>query len=219
MQYLNTYKKIIGVLCLVCLILILVLFNTNKNKSRIESQVASLSDTLRLYKNKDGKNSASIKVLEGTKSELLAITEKQDKHLNELLKVKGLRTVTTHSVITKTDTIVKLDTIQLATPTTQLYISKSIDNEYYKANITIKGDSLTLKQTSYNQFDYLLRDVRPKGLFGFLKPTTYIVEAINLNPNTYTKDLRTLEIKPKTNTGLKISIGLAVGIAAVLLIK
>ena len=185
-----------------------------------ELQISALTDTLTRYKTKDGKNAAYTRVLEGTKKELLAITEKQDKHLNTLLKeTKGLRTVTTHSTITRTDTVVKVDTLILPTDTQPLYIAKHITNEYYDAEVVIKGDSLSLTHTSYNEFDYLLQDKPAKGFFGFLKPTTYIVEAVNNNPYTITKNLRTIQIKTKSKNGLKIGTGIAIGIAAVLLIK
>lgn len=184
-----------------------------------ELQILALTDTLTRYKTKDGKNAAYTRVLEGTKKELLAITEKQDKHLNELLKTKGLRTVTTHSTITRTDTVVKVDTLRLPTDTQQLYIAKHITNEYYDADVVVTGDSLRLTHTSYNEFDYMLQDKPAKGIFGFLKPTTYIVEAVNNNPYTTTRALRTLQITPKSKTGLKISIGLVIGVGAVLLLR
>ena len=191
-----------------------------KQKSYYTNQVSALTDTLTRYKTKDGKNAAYTRVLEGTKKELLAITEKQDKHLNSLLKeTKGLRTLTTHSTITRTDTVVKVDTIRLPTDTQPLYLAKHITNEYYDADVVVTGDSLRLKHTSYNEFDYMLRDKPGTGLFKAFKPTTYIVEAINLNPNTITKNLRTIQIKTKSKNGLKIGTGIAIGIAAVLLIK
>ena len=98
-------------------------------------------------------------------------------------------------------------------------MNQTINDEYYNAKITVDGDSLTLKHTSYNEFDYMLRDKPGTGLFKAFKPTTYIVEAINLNPNTITKNLRTIQIKTKSKNGLKIGTGIAIGIAAVLLIK
>lgn len=194
---------------------------SNKEEVKVkELQISALTDTLTRYKTKDGKNAAHTRVLEGTKKELLAITEKQDKHLNELLKeTKGVRTITTHSTITSTDTIVKVDTLRLPTDTQPLYIAKHITNEYYDADVVVTGDSLRLTHTSYNEFDYMLRDKPAKGIFGFLKPTTYIVEAVNNNPYTTTRALRTLQITPKSKTGLKISIGLAIGVGAVLLLK
>lgn len=190
-----------------------------KQKSYYTNQVSALTDTLTRYKTKDGKNAAYTHVLEGTKKELLAITEKQDKHLNELLKKPGVKTVTTHSTITRTDTVVKVDTLRLPTDTQPLYLAKHITNKYYDADVVVTGDSLRLTHTSYNEFDYMLRDKPAGGFFGFLKPTTYIVEAVNNNPYTTTRALRTLQITPKSKTGLKIGIGLAVGVGAVLLLR
>lgn len=181
-------------------------------------QILAITDTLTLYKTKDGKNAAYTRVLEGTKKELLAITEKQNKRVYELLKTKGLRSLTTHSVTTKTDTTVIIDTLRLATNSSPLYLSKNIINKYYDAEITVKGDSVTLKHTSYNDFDYILQNKPASGIFGFLKPTSYVVQAINLNPNTQTRELRTLEIKPKSKVGVKLT-AVAVIIAGVLLVR
>ena len=192
----------------------------HKTINNSKNQIKSITDTLTLYKTKDGKNGAYIRVLEGNKSEILAITEKQDKRIYDLIKeTKGLRTLTTHDVVTRTDTTVRIDTLILPSDNKKLYLSKTINDEYYNAKITVDGDSLTLKHTSYNEFDYMLRDKPGTGLFKAFKPTTYIVEAINLNPNTITKNLRTIQIKTKSKNGLKIGTGIAIGIAAVLLIK
>ena len=192
----------------------------HKTINNSKNQIKSITDTLTLYKTKDGKNGAYIRVLEGNKSEILAITEKQDKRIFDLIKeTKGLRTLTTHDVVTRTDTTVRIDTLILPSENKKLYLSKIINDEYYNAKITVDGDSLTLKHTSYNEFDYMLRDKPGTGLFKAFKPTTYIVEAINLNPNTITKNLRTIQIKTKSKNGLKIGTGIAIGIAAVLLIK
>jgi hypothetical protein len=46
-----------------------------------------------------------------------------------------------------------------------------------------------------------------------------IVDVINKNPYTVTTGLSSFEIKPKKKTGLRISIGLAVGVGAFLLLK
>ena len=192
----------------------------HKTINNSKNQIKSITDTLTLYKTKDGKNGAYIRVLEGSKSEILAITEKQDKRIFDLIKeTKGLRTLTTHDVVTRTDTTVRIDTLILPSYNKKLYLSKTINDEYYNAKITVDGDSLTLKHTSYNEFDYMLRDKPGTGLFKAFKPTTYVVEAINLNPNTITKNLRTIQIKTKSKNGLKIGTGIAIGIAAVLLIK
>lgn len=188
-----------------------------ENKS---DQLKAATDTVTLYKTKDGKNGAYIRVLEGTKKEVLAITKMQDQRIYDLIKeTKGLRNYTNHGVETRVDTTVRTDTVRLPSANKPLYAKTHIDNEYYTAEVELIGDSTKLIVVTFNEFDYLQHDKPAKGLFGFLKPDTYIIEAINLNPKTVTKNLRTIQIRPKERTGLKIGIGVAAGIAAVLLLK
>jgi hypothetical protein len=76
-------------------------------------------------------------------------------------------------------------------------------------------DSLRLGVNKKNDFDVITRYKSN----GCLRAKTLVVDVVNKNPYTVTTGLSSFEILPKNKTGLKISLGLAVGVGAYLLLR
>jgi hypothetical protein len=97
----------------------------------------------------------------------------------------------------------------------KLYAQKTIVDPWYTAKVVIVEDSLTLKVNTINKFDFMQRDKSN----GFLKRKSYIVDVVNLNPNTSNDGLQSYEIKPKSKTSLKVTTGIVLGVIVGLLLK
>jgi len=216
----KNYKRNFFLLLLIsffaCLSLGWYAYNEAHKSNILQDQVAALTDTVTIYKTKDGKNGAYIRVIMGDKKQVMDILEKRDAKIAELAKkTPGIKIITDVKTETRIDTVVRIDTIRLATATTPLLIKKQIDNPWYTANIEIKSDSLNFKLRNRDEFYIMHRD-KPTG---FLKPKTYIIDVINKNPNSFNTGLSAYEFTPKSKNGLKISIAIAAGIGAYLILK
>lgn len=216
----NLTKIVLLALMAACILLIWYANHLKKQSSIQTEQLKAVTDVVTTYKTKDGKNAAYIRILEGDKKTVLELVKNQDIRIQQLIKeTKGLKTYTNHVVVTKIDTTVITDTLRLPENGKPLYAKTYITNDHYSALVELKSDSTHIQLKTYNEFDYLIRDKPADGIFGFLRPPTYIVEAINLNPYTETKNLKTIQINPKGKTGLKIGIGIAAGVAVAILLK
>lgn len=202
---------------LACLALGWYAYDQRSVSSSKSLQIAALNDTVTIYKTKDGKNGAYIKILQGTKKEVEDILRNKNPRLANVVKsTPGIKSVTNLKVLTTTDTVVKIDTLYLPGIefNKKLFLQKTIRDKYYIAKVVVEDDSLSLKVNTFNDFDFMSRDKSN----GFLKRKSYIIDVINLNPNTTTLGLQSYEITPKPKTGLKVTIGLVLGIAAGVLI-
>lgn len=122
--------------------LIVIQYSTCNNYRHTAQEQSSLieasKDTIKYYVDKDGRNSAQIALLEGSKQNLLQILNQKDLQLTALLK-KGARSGVVVNTVTKFDTImtIKRDTIDGV----QLY-ENTIANNWYSLNVRVKDDSL-----------------------------------------------------------------------------
>lgn len=224
LNLLKRNNSLIFYLFLVVTILLLsILYNLHNKIVFKDNQIAALSDTLTVYKTKEGKNAAYISVLTGSKNELLSILKKKDKeNYNLIKKTPGIQTLTNLGTITRIDTITKLDTIIIKdtdkNPSTpdSIYITKNITNKYYEADIKIIQDSLAFKLSVVNDFKIMTRYKNN----GFLKSKSLIVDVVNNNPYTITTGLTSFNIvKSRSNTGFKIGLGLGIAAGTYLLLK
>lgn len=189
--------------------LIIIFYSTcNNYKHSYEEQsslITAFQDSVKYYKDKDGKNSAQIALLEGSKENLLKIIGKSDAQLTKLLK-KGASSGTVFNQTTKFDTIV---TVQRDTVNGVVEYSNSIKNNWIDLQVKVKDDSL---QTSLQTRDSLSVSFQ-KVKQGFLKPKKSVVVITNANPYVKTTGLRAFDI-PKKNNKIKFWFGVGIGAGA-----
>lgn len=202
-------------------VLLLLMFSYKQyiEKSDIQSQLEAVNDTMIVYKTKEGKNAAEIKVLKGTKSQLLEIVKIKDKEVYNLIKsTKNVRTITKLNTETRIDTVTKVDTLIVKSGDSltkdSVYITKNIKNDYYTADIKVVNDSLSLGLKVKNDFKIIGKE-KSNGLF---KRNTLVIDVINENPYTYSTELTSYEITPKKKVLPKILL-IAGSIAAILILK
>jgi hypothetical protein len=189
-------------------LIIIGISNYNKYKHNYEEQsslITSFQDSIKYYKDKDGKNSAQIALLEGSKENLLKIIGKSDAQLTKLLK-NGASSGIVFNQTTKFDTIV---TIQRDTVNGVIEFNKSIKNNWIDLQVSVKDDSLL---TSFETRDSLSVSFQ-KVKQGFLKPKKSVVVVTNANPYVNTTGLRSFDI-PQKKSNLKFWFGVGIGAGA-----
>jgi hypothetical protein len=189
-------------------LIIIGISNYNKYKHNYEEQsslITSFQDSIKYYKDKDGKNSAQIALLEGSKENLLKIIGKSDAQLTKLLK-NGASSGIVFNQTTKFDTIV---TIKRDTVNGVIEFNKSIKNNWIDLQVSVKDDSLL---TSFETRDSLSVSFQ-KVKQGFLKPKKSVVVVTNANPYVNTTGLRSFDI-PQKKSNLKFWFGVGIGAGA-----
>jgi len=178
------------------------------------SQIIALTDTVTLYKTKQGKNGAIKTVYIGTRPAMLEAVKRSNPTVYATIKnVKNIQSYTELKTVTRIDTVVKVDTVYINHGIR--HTESSVTNPYYTADVSLVNDSLKLGLTVKNDFDIVTRYQSN----GFLKPKTLVVDVVNKNPYTVNSGLTSFQIQPKKRTGIKISIGLGVAVGAYLLLR
>lgn len=189
--------------------LIVIFYSTcNNYKHSYEEQsslITAFQDSVKYYKDKDGKNSAEIALLEGSKENLLKIIGKSDAQLTKLLK-KGASSGTVFNQTTKFDTIV---TVQRDTVNGVVEYSNSIKNNWIDLQVKVKDDSLQTFLQTRDSLSVSFQKVKQ----GFLKPKKSVVVITNANPYVKTTGLRSFDI-PKKNNKIKFWFGVGIGAGA-----
>jgi len=182
--------------------------NYNKYKHNYEEQsslITSFQDSIKYYKDKDGKNSAQIALLEGSKENLLKIIGKSDAQLTKLLK-KGASSGTVFNQTTKFDTIV---TVKRDTINGVIEFNNSIKNNWIDLQVRVKDDSLHTFLETRDSLSVSFQKVKQ----GFLKPKKSVVVVTNANPYVKTTGLRSFDI-PQKKSNLKFWFGVGIGAGA-----
>lgn len=189
--------------------LIVIFYSTcNNYKHSYEEQsslITAFQDSVKYYKDKDGKNSAQIALLEGSKENLLKIIGKSDAQLTKLLK-KGASSGTVFNQTTKFDTIV---TVQRDTVNGVIEYNNSIKNNWIDLQVKVKDDSLETFLQTRDSLSVSFQKVKQ----GFLKPKKSVVVITNANPYVKTTGLRAFDI-PKKKSNLKFWFGVGIGAGA-----
>lgn len=180
----------------------------NSYKHNYEEQsglIVSMQDSIKYFKDKEGRNSAQIAVLEGSKENLLRIIGKSDAKLSSLVK-KNARAGAVFSQTTKFDTvvIVKRDTVDGA-----FEYSNQIKNNWVDLQVKIKDDSLQTFLQTRDSLSVSFQKVKQ----GFLKPKKSVVIVSNANPYVKTDGLRSFEV-PQKKSNLKFWFGVGIGAGA-----
>jgi hypothetical protein len=189
-------------------LIIIGISNYNKYKHNYEEQsslITSFQDSIKYYKDKDGKNSSEIALLEGSKENLLKIIGKSDAQLTKLLK-KGASSGTVFNQTTKFDTIV---TIQRDTVNGVIEYSNLIKNNWIDLQVKVKDDSLHTFLETRDSLSVSFHKVKQ----GFLKPKKSVVVVTNANPYVKTTGLRSFDI-PQKKSNLKFWFGVGIGAGA-----
>lgn len=220
----NKTIAIIASLMIAFMVLTIVLFNqVFKYKREVKDQVElydALTDSLEVYKTKDGLNAAKIQViqterekdflkiknLEGTNLELQNLVKNKDKEIDELNVALILASETVY-----------IDTIRLYYPIggDTLIFSKSvlldrINNDWIDATFGFNRGFSYIDLRIKNQYNVLI-GYEGKTLF---KPGIPYARVINLNPYTTTVDMRAYQVSlPKPD---KFGISLQTGFGGLL---
>jgi len=210
----KTHRNYFISLCTIALLVLTNIHSCNRASDLSDSIVYS-QDTLRSYRDILDREYTVIKNLSGESEKDFLRIQTQDttiKWLQESVKkYKGqlqsslvLSNKTTlrgsgSTTITKVDTIFQNDSILLS-PTYDL----SWDGEWDRGTIKAMRDSIFYDIETRNEYEISIGKVS-NGLF---KKKTSVVEVMNLNPKTYTTELRsfTIEHEPK-KIGIDIQIG------------
>lgn len=205
------YIQWVGGAILIALI-IMGISTCNHYKAQYEEQsslIEASQDTVKYYKEKDGKQSAEIALLEGSKENLLKVIGKSNKNLANLIK-KGATSGTTFEQTTQFDTIVvvKRDTID-----GKVAYTSEIVNQWARVDVSLADDSL---YTNVQFKDSILVSFQ-KVKQGFLKPKKSVVIVTNVNPYVKTSGLKAFDI-PQKKSRLKfwLNFGFGAGVGYLL---
>jgi len=186
--------------------------NSYKDQSQeLESLMASMQDTIKTFKNKDGEQVSQIASLQGSKQNLLLALGKSDARLSKLIK-EGATVGASFAQTTKIDTvmILKTDTVNGV-----IERNSSISDKWMSIDVKERNDSLQAKVEMKDEITVSFKDVS-QGLF---KKKKSVVEVTNANPYVKIDGLRSFEIpQKKSNLGFWLGIGIGAG-AGYLLFK
>ena len=176
-----------------------------------KEDISALQDTIKVWKDKDGKNHAKISVLEyeSTKHFLDLDTKKGEiwelqqlvKEYKKKLKNKGSVTIITDETVYEEEKKKIPDKAFRG-----LSIFDTISNNYVWSSFGFKNDSSYFKLKVYNKYSLIIAEESQ----GWFKPNKTYVEVINDNPYTETKGVRTFLVsqKPKKwGLGPNVSLG------------
>jgi hypothetical protein len=217
------FKILFWIVVIITILLSIFSIIEYRNKQSILNDIKTYQDSMITYKTKDGKNAAEIRVLQGSRDELLEVVKSKDKEVYNLIKEnKNLKSITSVKTETRIDTTTIVDSffVQKADSSLNIkdsvYIVKNISNEHYDANVRIINDSIKLGFIVYNRFHVIPKEKSN----GFLKPKSLIVEVINDNPYTITTGMSSFEIKKQPKFVVpKIVAAVAVVVGTIILIK
>lgn len=190
----------------VLIILLLFMWNMYKTKNlklhETENLIIASQDSIKVWKDKDGKNMAKIAVLETTSSKALLQLETTDKTINKLkslvksnrrlLKKQGSASIikAETDITTSTNTIVEENGTQFPT------YKGNVENPWYKINSVATKDSTSYKLKVFSSLNLTIGQEEQ----GFLKKKKPYAIANDDNPYTNIKDMRTYQVslpKPK----------------------
>lgn len=184
------------------------------NKKEYIETINSITDTLIVTRNKLKQETASIKVLrfkrekdflkikskDSTILKLQAIIRRYKGTLNTAIKLQNETFINGATMtITKYDTVY-IKGIKEIMP---IYTTKWNDR-WSSGKIIATKDSIYKKIRVKNEYDITIGNIRNK----WFKKKEYDIKILNLNPNTYTKELRSYQIKVKPK---KINFGVQLG--------
>lgn len=204
----NELKKFLVLMVgsIACITLVSVLFKGCQNGEDSEELTIrrQLEDSVQYFRNKAGQEVAQRKLLELTSFKQLQDIQTQDATINRL---KGLLTKRSHGgtvvdVVTRIDTLVKTDTVFYDRSGNPVYKPELV-NKWVQIYVTAAKDSSRFQVKMLNELNIAYKDTSD----GFLRPKKTVVQVIQLNPYSSTKNVASAVIKPKKRS--KFVLGLA----------
>ena len=172
--------------------IIIYVSSPSKKESSNESEVDlfyDLQDTIKYYKNKDGSNTAQIKLLEADKKSLSKVLALKDKRLSDLLK-SGSKSATVFGTVTVYDTITK---VRIDTVNSKPSFKDQTKDKWLELNIELKNDSLKKSIVLRDSLSVSFKKVSQ----GFLKRKKSVVEVKNYNPYVKINNLQSFDVTDK----------------------
>lgn len=179
---------------IICLAIAVLFFgyrscNLDSKLNSKSNVVAYLQDSLKTYKDREGRFVAERKVLEGSLEDIKSTTKLvNNKPLQELTKTKGITHGSTISTETRIDTVtyVRVDTIQ-----GKCYFKDSIENEYLSLKETLQGDSMYRSISFKDTISYALVEAK-NGTIVRIKNESIYARTNNVHSFTVAKRKRSL---------------------------
>lgn len=186
----------------------------SKEVKQLKGLNEAVADSLRSYRNNEGQMVSKIQSLQFDKAkdfEKMKFKDSTIKWLQQTVKdFKGVATAAiVHNVSTVSngsglttvnlaDTVIKNDTVYIYPEYKRTWLT-----EWENGQIRATKDSIYHNIETFNKFEYVLGSTNK-----WFKKRTYEVQAINLNPNSTTKELRafTISAKPK-----RLAVGIYAG--------
>ena len=204
-------------LIILLLVLLTVQCNHNsRNKSNYLSNLDALTDTVSYYKNKAGKQTATIKTLRLKNNELNNYIINKDEELKAVAEeFSSLQYIVKYTTVTKFDTIY----IPLEKPITtenRFKVSGKKKNKWFSLNYTITNDSLTITPLLINTDASIVTGIKRKW---FLGKETLTTDVTFTNPNISVTNLKSVAVKVNNPWYKKWYVWLAAGVTGGLLLK
>ena len=199
-------KYITIILTITVIVLIVLLSRSCEDINNRDSINAGLNSKLKVWRNHIGQVEAERNAIYATSAkQLLEIENLQgtNKRLQDIL-IRDQRSSTAISHDTRTEIIYRTDTVTVIdTVRGQPVYYAAFSDQWKSGEVTMAVDSLNLKVTSVNKYDYKI--TKSKHWF---KPDTVKVNVVNLNPHTTTDDLSGFTlIEAQKNWSVGPSIG------------
>lgn len=204
-------------LIILLLVLLTVQCNHNsRNKSNYLSNLDALTDTVSYYKNKAGKQTATIKTLRLKNNELNNYIINKDEELKAVAEeFSSLQYIVKYTTVTKFDTIY----IPLEKPITtenRFKVSGKKKNKWFSLNYTITNDSLTITPLLINTDASIVTGIKRKW---FLGKETLTTDVTFTNPNISVTNLKSVAVTVNNPWYKKWYVWLAAGVTGGLLLK
>ncbi len=200
-------------LAVACLISV----KTCQNNEREASiKIASLTDTVTTYKNKNGELIAQVETMRGTMDELKGSLEAAGVQLKDLKKQIGslnnlVSYLTVKASVTNTVTVTNTDTVYVDSTGTEV-----TGRQFAWSNkwMQLDGVSFPLSTTIRYKYDIEFNTVTYRIRRGFLmfgKPDKYVTDIKFSDPGIFVSNMRSITVEPNVGFFRKPVVNFALG--------
>lgn len=202
---------IIAILLVICSFSLQYGCNKNRELESSNNLNKALTDTAKIYRDKDNLWHIERSKFEGDRKQLLEIAEKKDKEIAKLLKDKKTNSVIQFTSNTDIDTVIGVE----FTDTGSCNFTDTIINDWYTVNLSLIDKSLSLDLSIKNKYTITDKWKRDK----WYQKKYSVIDIKNNNPYSKSDSLVVYTIKtPKKNRTVWVITG-AVVLGTVLLLK
>lgn len=182
-------------------------------------------DSLHKFRNSFGQEEIKTKLLYGTISDLKKLGSSKDSSIQKLLALVNKKnisatvlstttssTTTSGTAVSAKDTIRK-DSLVYIYPEYKFNKGDTLKNKWEQIYATANKDSFHLHYKIFNEFDITQRYEKQKIKTKLFKQKVAMVNVVNLNPKTETRELKSFAVAPpKQKTGIVFVAGVLAGI-------